>query len=120
MPWHGDQFDYTKGYVRLLMDTFFERREEVRRENRDPFRSGAMPYYDLLRAFDEITLTHKQWEAFGLRLCGFSYREIGQILGRDPMVIYRRIGWVEKKIIGYLSNQGATPPPPTGVVSGGI
>lgn len=115
MPWSGDQFVYTRGYVRLCMDTFFEKQEEARRVCADPCRNSVMPYYDMLRALSGVTFTRKQLEAFNLRLCGFSYREIAQILNRDVAVIYRRIGWAEKKIIDYLTGDGATPPTSTGV-----
>jgi len=112
MPWDDDQFEYTPGYVRLLIGSFFEKQEEVRTVCRDPFRASAMPYYDMLRAMDGITFTPKQWEAFYLRLCGYSYREIGFLFNVGHPRIIKRLRAVENKIIKFLQNEGDQTPPP--------
>jgi predicted DNA-binding protein (UPF0251 family) len=102
MPWQGDQFEYTRGYFRFLLETFFERQEEVRRVSRDPFRSSAMPYYDMLRALDEIALTQKQWEALYLRLCGYSSFEASASLGITDRAYRYRIRNAENIIVTFL------------------
>ena len=111
MPWHGDQFEYTRGYVRLLLETFLEKQEEIRRVCRDPSRNSAMPYYDMLRAIDGITFTQKQWEAFYLRLCGYTYREIGFLFGIRHQSVTDRVKGAEDKILGFLREDTCQTPP---------
>ncbi|MDD4987033.1 MAG: hypothetical protein PHQ43_14950 [Dehalococcoidales bacterium] len=114
MPWQGDQFEYTRGYIRFLLETFFERQEEVRRVSRDPFRSSAMPYYDMLCALDGVTFTKKQWEAFYMRLCGHTQFEIAAALGISRRSTRDRISSAEEKVMGFFERHTAIRPLPRG------
>ena len=76
MPWHGDQFEYTRGYVQLLIETFCEKREEAYAPSEDPARPSVMSYYDMLRALSSCKFTQKQWRVLQLRMEGRTHWEI--------------------------------------------
>ena len=114
MPWRGDQFEYTRGYVQLLIETFFEKREEAYAPSEDPARPLAMPYYDMLRALSECAFTQKQWRALRLRLEGRTHWEIGHMLGVSRQAIGKRLHLAENKIKRYLVGYGRQTPHPEG------
>ena len=102
MPWHGDQFEYTRGYVQLLIETFYEKRSEAYAPSEDPARPSVMPYYDMLRALSSCSFTPKQWAALYLRLQGHTQFEISYLLGISRRSVRDRICLAENKIKSVL------------------
>lgn len=88
MPWEGNSFVYTEGTIECFLENFLNLREQA---ICNPECQGACGYYDMLRAMAGISMKPGQFEAFLLRLSGYSYREMGDILGVTHMTAKRRM-----------------------------
>ncbi len=99
MPWEGETFIYSPGTVEVFLEDFLVMREQA---VLDPGSQGACGYYDILRAISGISMNATQFEAFLLRLSGYSYREMGDILGVTHMTAKRRIARILSEIRACL------------------
>ena len=78
MPWYGDQFVYTRGYIQAIIENYYLLLEEAKH---NPFGNAAVLVYDIGIALASTTLTKRQWQALELRMQDFTEFEIGAILG---------------------------------------
>ena len=99
MPWYGDQFEYTRGYIKAILEYYFPLREQALH---NPGGSAAVVIYDINQALALVKLTKRQAEALLLRMQGLTEFEIGAEFGVSHQAISYRLYGALGKIKKYF------------------
>ena len=107
MPWYGDQFVYTRGYIQAIIENYYLLLEEAKH---NPFGNAAVLVYDIGIALASTTLTKKQWQALELRMQDFTEFEIGAILGVTQQAVSRTLYRGLAPVCKYFEKKGCENP----------